>query len=69
MSSIVDYSESDENFDQMKNLILEKDLSKSQIVDLSFALGKAYEDKKEYENSFLYLQKANELKKKTANII
>ena len=64
LSSIVDYSENNENLDQMKNLILEKDLSKSQIVDLSFALGKAYEDMKQYENSFLYLQKANKLKKK-----
>ena len=67
LSSIVDYSKNEENLNQMKSLILEKDLSKSQIVDLSFALGKAYEDIKKYENSFLHLQKANKLKKKDNN--
>ena len=67
LSSIVNYSENETNLNQMKDLILDKDLSDGQIVDLSFALGKAYEDIKQYENSFLYLQKANQLKKKNNN--
>ena len=67
LSSIVNYSENQENLNEMKKLILEKDLSKSQIVDLLFALGKAYEDIKQYENSFLHLQKANKLKKESNN--
>ena len=51
----------------MENLILESQLSNSQIVDLSFALGKAYEDIKKYEDSFFYLKKANMIKKKEYN--
>ena len=64
LSSIVNYSEDKANFDQMRNLISENNLSDSQIVDLSFALGKAYEDLKEYENSFIHLKKANLIKEK-----
>ena len=46
-------------------IISEKNLSNAQIVDLSFALGKAYEDLKKFEKSFLYLEKANKIKKYT----
>ncbi len=44
LSSIIDYSKEGANLDQMIDIISIKDLSNSQIVDLSFALGKAYED-------------------------
>ena len=64
LSSIVNYSDDNSNLNEMKNLIVENNLSKSQTVDLSFALGKAYEDLKNYEDSFFYLKKANLLKKK-----
>ena len=67
LSSIVNYSEDKANFNQMKNLISENNLSNGQIVDLSFALGKAYEDLKEYESSFFYLKKANLIKEKQYN--
>jgi tetratricopeptide (TPR) repeat protein len=67
LSSIVNYSEDKVNFNQMKNLISENNLSNGQIVDLSFALGKAYEDLKEYESSFFYLKKANLIKEKQYN--
>jgi len=50
-----------------EDIILEKDLSNPQIVDLSFALGKAYEDLKKFEKSFFYLEKANKIKKNDAN--
>ncbi len=63
LSSITNYSKSSSNLYEMKKLILKKDLSSSQIVDLSFALGKAYEDLKQFENSFIYLKKGNDLKK------
>ncbi len=67
LSSIIDYSNDDANLNEMKNLILKNELSNSQIVDLSFALGKAYEDLKKYKDSFFYLKKANSLKKKEYN--
>ncbi len=63
LSSIIDYSKDQANLHQMEGIIQEKDLSKPQIVDLSFALGKAYEDLKKFDKSFLYLEKANKIKK------
>ena len=36
---------------------------KSNIKDLSFALGKIYEDIGEYKKSFEYIKKANDIKK------
>ena len=52
LSSIIDYSKDQANLNQMEDIISEKDLSNAQIVDLSFALGKAYEDLKKFEKSF-----------------
>jgi tetratricopeptide (TPR) repeat protein len=63
LSSIIDYSKDQANLNEMEDIISEKDLSNGQIVDLSFALGKAYEDLKKFEKSFLYLEKANKIKK------
>ena len=67
LSSIIDYSEDQTNLNQMENIALEKNLSNTQIVDLSFALGKAYEDLKKFDKSFLYLEKGNKIKKDIIN--
>ena len=64
LSSIINYSENKANLNDMESLSSDKNLSSGQKVDLFFALGKAHEDLKNYENSFFYLKKANELKKK-----
>ena len=47
----------------MENKIKIENLHKNNIADLSFALGKVYEDIKDYEKSFFYIKKANKLKK------
>jgi tetratricopeptide (TPR) repeat protein len=44
-----------------------KNFSLNQKVDIFFSLGKAYEDTKEYEKSFTYLEKANLIKNKEIN--
>jgi tetratricopeptide (TPR) repeat protein len=44
-----------------------KNFSSNQKVDIFFSLGKAYEDAKEYEKSFAYLEKANLIKNKEIN--
>jgi len=67
LSSIINYSEEEANLNDMEKLSLDNNLTDSQKVDLFFALGKAYEDLKNYENSFFYLKKANELRKKEIN--
>ena len=40
-----------------------ENLNSDQKTELFFALGKAYEDLKDFENSFLFLKKANSIKK------
>jgi len=40
--------------------IEEKDLNKNQLMHLHFALGKAFEDVKKYENSFKNFNRANQ---------
>ena len=47
----------------------EKDLKDPQKIDLYFALGKAYEDLKDYDKSFKYLNEANKIQKKKLIII
>ena len=51
----------------MENLSKDKTLKIEQLIDLSFALGKAYEDIGNYEKSFENLEKGNKLKKTKNN--
>ena len=44
-----------------------KNLSTNEKIDIYFSLGKAYEDTKDYEKSFDYLEKANFIKNKDIN--
>ncbi len=67
LSSIIDYSKEEANLNQMEDIISEKNLTNGQITDLSFALGKAYEDLKKFEKSFLCLERANKLRKNSTN--
>ena len=67
VSSIFKYSNDDKNsLDHVKKMeeidknILTSDYEKK--VDISFALGKAHEDLKDYEQAFKYLDTANNLK-------
>ena len=64
LSSIVDYNKEPEHLEQMKNLNMKDGLKFDQKIDLNFALGKAYEDVGDYENSFKSLEKANKIKRK-----
>ena len=62
-SSIINYNEDEDHLSQMLNLSKNNHLSTSQKIDLFFAIGKAYEDRKDFDNSFKFLEKANYLKK------
>ncbi len=64
LSNIKTFKNEDEQFNQMKNLILDKDLNNEQLYQLNFALGKAYEDLENYEESFVNYIKGNKLCKK-----
>ena len=67
ISSIIDYKNDNDHLIVMENLIKDKTLKSEQLVDLSFGLGKAYEDIGNYEKSFENLEKGNKLKKTKNN--
>ncbi len=46
---------------------LSKELNKTDLMLLNYSLGKAYEDNKNYEKSFLHLKKANDLNNEIIN--
>ena len=55
------------NDDAHLNVMLDKinnNLNEDQKINLFFAIGKAFEDKKDYSNSYNYYLKGNELKRK-----
>ena len=57
------YRKDDKYISLLEEKIKNKNLHKSNIKDLSFALGKIYEDIGEYKKSFEYIKKANDIKK------
>ncbi len=63
ISDLTSYSKNDENLREMLNLYKDNDLLINDKSELSFAIAKAYEDLKDYENSFKYFDQANKLKK------
>lgn len=64
LSSIIDYKKEPTHLEQMKELNKDENLRFDQKLDLNFALGKAYEDLGNYENSFKSIKKANEIKRR-----
>ena len=63
LSTMINYKEDQKHLAEMKRFIDDKSLNSNQKTELFFALGKAYEDLKDYENSFQFLKKANSTQK------
>ena len=63
LSSMMSYTDDNKHFLDMKKKILSDKLNINEKIELHFALGKAYEDIKLYEDSFNHLKKANSLMK------
>ena len=64
INKINDYSKNSSNLSQMLNLNKIDSLNKKDKSDLEFAIGKAYDDQKNYELSIKYFESANEKRKK-----
>ena len=64
LSTMINYNKDQTHLAEMKKFIDDKSLNLNQKTELFFALGKAYEDLKDYENSFHFLKKANSTQKK-----
>ena len=64
LSTLTNYNDDKKHFEKMKELIdqeIFKEFSSTQKVELLFALSKAYEDMKDFQNSFNFLKEANSI--------
>ena len=64
ISLISKYTKDNKHFFEMMEKLNNLDLNDIQKIDLNFAIGKAFEDLKDYKNAFLHINRANNLKKK-----
>jgi tetratricopeptide (TPR) repeat protein len=63
LSTLKNYEPDDAQIGLMETLYSNSETNKSRRMEICFALGKAYEDLGEYENSFNYLEEGNRLRK------
>ena len=71
LSNITNYNNNSNHLKTMNELLSDKNfknVSYPEKIDLYFALGKAYEDIGDFENSYNFLKTANYLKNKNVNI-
>ena len=65
LSRLIKYTQEDEHFNNLKKLYKDTKNNNSEIrMELAFALGKAYEDMKNFEKSFSFYQEANLINRK-----
>ena len=67
ISKTNDYSENPSNLSEMIYLNKNDNLNKKEKSDLEFAIGKAYDDQKNYELSIKYFESANKNRKELVN--
>ena len=60
--TLFDYKFENDHLNIMSKLFNSKKLNDVELIDLEFALGKAYEDKEDYELSFRHFKSANDKK-------
>ena len=64
ISQMTKYDNESPHFISMKNKLSDMKLTDRSLMHLHFALGKAYDDQKKYEKSFINYKKANDISKK-----
>ena len=64
MSMTKKFKENDKDFEIFKNKLKDKNLNEVKKMNLYFALGKAFDDIKDFDNSFLNYKKGNDIKDK-----
>ncbi len=67
LSLITKYEKNNEHFIAMKDKKNNLKFKDTEMIELNFALGKAFEDFKDYKNAFLHIKEANDSKKKLIN--
>jgi tetratricopeptide (TPR) repeat protein len=64
LNTLINYRNDKEHFETLQTKLNDESLNDNLKSLLNFMLGKAYEDKKDYKNSFLHYQKGNFLRRK-----
>ena len=64
LSTLINYNNDNDHLNIMLKLLKSKNINQIKLIDLDFALGKAYEDKGEYKKSFNHYKNANNIKYK-----
>jgi len=67
LSLITKYEKNNEHFLTMKEKKNNLKFKDTELIELNFALGKAFEDLKDYKNAFIHIKEANDSKKKLIN--
>ena len=67
MSRMIKYNKQESHLNIMLNKLEKLDLDQHSKVDLNFAIGKAYEDMNDYNKSFFYIERANNIKNSLLN--
>jgi len=67
LSLITKYEKNNEHFLAMKEKKTNLKFKDTELIELNFALGKAFEDLKDYKNAFIHIKEANDSKKKLIN--
>lgn len=67
LANLKTYSFGEEEVQAMNKLLLQKHLNNSDRIHIEFALGKAHEDREDFELSFAHYKKGNAAKKSTSN--
>lgn len=64
LSQIIKYKLGNEHLNILKELYLKQNINDEDKSEISFALGKAFEDMKDYKNSYKYYDEGNRLRRK-----
>ena len=67
MSRSIKYNEDDSHLKEMLEKIKNEKLNDNSKINLNFAIGKAYEDIKDYKKSFTYFDEGNKIKSNISN--
>ena len=67
MSRMIKYTKGEPHLKKIINKLEKLDLKNQSKVDLNFAIGKAYEDMNDYNKSFFYIERANNIKNSLLN--
>jgi tetratricopeptide (TPR) repeat protein len=67
LSQYIDYKNENNHHIEMENLLKNKTLKNDEIINFSFALGKVFEEKNNFEKSYNFYKIANDTKRKFFN--